>query len=198
MKIRKLIIIIIILGSVCYLIPNKATVMEQVAEIEQKVESQVMANSETIEEEQKEITIISQNGIDLLKKHEGCILTSKKYKGEEYFTIGYGHCQPDVKEGQTITEKQAEEILNKDLVYYSNVVASQCKYLKLNQNEFDALVSFTYNLGVGNLKQLTANQTRDKQEIAEHITAYVNSGNEQNRQGLHNRRVAEQQLFLAE
>ena len=88
--------------------------------------------------------------------------------------------------------------MKKDLVYFSNAVVANCSYLKLNQNEFDALVSFTYNLGVGNLKQLTANGTRTKEEIANHITAYTGSGNEENRQGLLNRRNAEMQLFLGE
>ena len=195
MKVRKMILIIIVLIVIAYIVPNHKTVMEQVAEVEEKIEMVVVA---TEEEEQKEITTISQNGVDFIKSKEGLILTSKKYKGEKNYTIGYGHCQSDVKASQTITEEQAEEILKKDLIYFSNAVVANCSYLKLNQNEFDALVSFTYNLGVGNLKQLTANGTRTKEEIANHITAYTGSGNEENRQGLLNRRNAEMQLFLGE
>ena len=195
MKVRKMILIIIVLIIIAYIVPNHKTVMEQVAEVEEKIEMVVVA---TEEEEQKEITTISQNGVDFIKSKEGLILTSKKYKGEKNYTIGYGHCQSDVKASQTITEEQAEEILKKDLIYFSNAVVANCSYLKLNQNEFDALVSFTYNLGVRNLKQLTANGTRTKEEIANHITAYTGSGNEENRQGLLNRRNAEMQLFLGE
>ena len=196
MKVRKMILIIIVLIVIAYIVPNHKTVMEQVAEVEEKIEMVVVATEE--EEEQKEITTISQNGVDFIKSKEGLILTSKKYKGEKNYTIGYGHCQSDVKASQTITEEQAEEFLKKDLIYFSNAVVANCSYLKLNQNEFDALVSFTYNLGVGNLKQLTANGTRTKEEIANHITAYTGSGNEENRQGLLNRRNAEMQLFLGE
>lgn len=196
MKVRKMILIIIVLITIAYIVPNHKTVMEQVAKVEEKIEMVVVATEE--EEEQKEITTISQNGVDFIKSKEGLILTSKKYKGERNYTIGYGHCQSDVKANQTITEEQAEEILKKDLVYFSNAVVANCSYLKLNQNEFDALVSFTYNLGVGNLKQLTANGTRTKEEIANHITAYTGSGNAENKQGLLNRRNAEMQLFLGE
>ena len=50
--------------------------------------------------------------VDFIKSKEGLILTSKKYKGEKNYTIGYGHCQSDVKASQTITEEQAEEIFS--------------------------------------------------------------------------------------
>jgi len=70
--------------------------------------------------------------------------------------------------------------------------------LNLNENQLSALVSFTYNAGYGNLKRLTANGTRTKEEIATHITAYTKSGSEVNRNGLQKRRNAEKEMFEAE
>ena len=61
-----------------------------------------------------------------------------------------------------------------------------------------ALISFTYNAGYGNLQRLTANGTRTKEEIAEHITAYTKSKSEVNRNGLQKRRNAEKALFETE
>ena len=85
------------------------------------------------------------SGIKLLKKFEGCRL--KAYKAtprEKYYTIGYGHYSPDIRANQTITQEQADELLRKDLEKFENYVNTMVK-LRLNQNQFDALVSFTYN-----------------------------------------------------
>ena len=83
------------------------------------------------------------------------------------------------------------------MVSYEQAVERQTDYLGgLNQNEFDALVSFCYNLGEGCVKQLTANKTRNKTEIADHIPAYYHSGNPANDAGLLRRRKAEQEMFL--
>lgn len=68
--------------------------------------------------------------------------------------------------------------------------------MNLNQNQLSALVSFTYNAGYGNLKKLTADGTRSKEEIAEHITAYTKSSSENNRNGLLKRRLEEKEMFL--
>ena len=98
---------------------------------------------------------ITQEGIDLIKSFEG--LRLKAYKAlptEKYFTIGYGHCGEDVKEGMRITLKQAEDLLKKDLERYEGYVDKYAGNLALNQHEFDALVSFCYNCGAGNLKKL--------------------------------------------
>lgn len=144
--------------------------------------------------EPKEITEISQNGIDFIKKYEGCKLTSYKLQGETNFTIGYGHSNANIKQGQQITQEQAENLLKEDLKRFEQYVNSTCKDLKLNQNEFDALVSFTFNCGEGNLKKLV--QNKNKQEIAENITKYTKSSSESNRIGLKRRRIAEKNLFL--
>ena len=143
----------------------------------------------------KPATSISIEGIEFIKHYESCKLQAYKLDGERYFTIAYGHTGPDVKEGQKITKEQAERLLLADLEGYTNLVLRECEYLNLNQCELNALVSFVYNCGLGNLKKLTANGTRSKEEIAEHITAYTKSGSESNRKGLLARRQAEKAMF---
>lgn len=140
-------------------------------------------------------TNISQEGINLIKKYEGLKLHSYRLQGEQYYTIGYGHYGKDVQANQTITEEQAEELLIADLQGTVNHILNNYQYLELNQNELDALVSFTYNCGIGSLNRLTANKTRSKEEIAEHITAYTKSESEVNRNGLQKRRNEEKALF---
>lgn len=148
-----------------------------------------------IEETIIEVTTISENCVNLIKKYEGLRLTAYLNEGEQYYTIGYGHHGSDVKENQTITEEQAEQLLIADLQGYVEYVLKYCEYLNLTQNELDALVSFTYNTGVGNLQKITANKTRTKEEIAEHFLGYINKGSIYEN-GLTKRRTEEKNLFL--
>lgn len=140
---------------------------------------------------------ISQRGIDLIKSFEG--FRAQSYKAlatERYYTIGYGHYGPDVRLGQVITKQQAEDLLKQDLERFVAAVNRLDYHYDFNQNEFDALVSFTYNLGEGCLTQVTDNKRRSKEEIAEKMLLYVNSGG--NRiEGLVRRRKAEHDLFLS-
>ena len=136
----------------------------------------------------------SQEGIDLIKSFEG--LRLKAYKPiatEKYFTIGYGHNGEDVKEGMTITQKQAEDLLKKDLERYEGYVKTYTKHLELNQHEFDALVSFCYNCGAGNLKRLVAE--RNTTQIANMFASFNHAGGKE-LAGLTRRRKAERELFL--
>ncbi len=134
----------------------------------------------------------SQNGINLIKQFEGCRLSAyKPVAAEKYFTIGYGHYGPDVSADMKITQKQAEDYLKTDLVKYESAVDSTG--LKLNQNQFDALVSFTYNCGAGNLKKLVAGRTI--LEIADAMLRYNRAGGKE-LSGLTRRRHAERELFL--
>jgi len=141
---------------------------------------------------------ISENGLNLIKNFEGCRLKAyKPVKAETYWTIGYGHYGPDVKEGMTITQEQAEKYLIDDIVGYERVVEDICSYLpKLTQNEFDALVSFTYNCGGGGLLQLTKQKTRTKAQMMSHIEAYNKGADGKVLAGLTKRRQAEKELFL--
>ena len=94
----------------------------------------------------------SAEGIALIKKFEGCEL--KAYQcSAGVWTIGYGHTK-DVEEGDTISKDQAEEMLVEELHEYENYV-NEYVNVALSLNQFDALVSWVYNLGPANLKAST-------------------------------------------
>lgn len=135
---------------------------------------------------------IGQAGIDLIKQHEGCRLMAYKCPAGVW-TIGYGHTGSDVKEGLTITPVKAEQLLKADLAKFEKHVQNFDSKYNWNQNEFDALVSFAFN--VGSINQLTANKTRAKAQIAQAILLY-NKAAGKVMPGLTKRRQAERQLFL--
>ncbi len=136
-----------------------------------------------------------QAGLALIKYWEGCRLTAyKPVKGEKYWTIGWGHYGPDVKQGRTITQAQADAMLKRDLIgYENNVMKFHAKY-HWNQNEFDALVSFAYN--TGSIDKLVKNGKRSRVEIAEKILEYNKGAGGKELEGLKKRRQAEWELFL--
>ena len=101
---------------------------------------------------------MSQGGLDnLLKKFEGCKLKAYRCPAN-VCTIGYGHTSaagaPQVVDGMIITQADAEDILKRDIVKYEIAVMDLVK-VQLTQNQFDVLVDFAYNAGVGNLKSST-------------------------------------------
>ena len=133
---------------------------------------------------------ISENGLNLIKSFEGCRLTAYKCPAGVW-TIGWGHTG-GVYEGQTITQVQADEMLVSDLASYERKVDKYSSY-GWNQNEFDALVSFAYN--IGSIDQLTANGTRTRAVIANKMLEY-NKASGKVLAGLVRRREAERALFL--
>lgn len=133
----------------------------------------------------------SQKGIDLIKKYEGCVLTAYKCPAGVY-TIGYGHTE-GVYPGQKITREEAEAFLKKDLKRFEDHVNTYNKKYNFNQNQFDALVSFAYN--IGSIDQLTQNGTRSKYQIADMMLEYIKAGGTV-LPGLINRRREERQLFI--
>lgn len=132
----------------------------------------------------------SKNGIDLIKKFEGCVLSAYKCPAGVW-TIGYGHTS-GVKQGDTITQEIAESYLRHDLERYENYVKWNVKY-QLNQHQFDALVSFTYNCGIANLKTLVRN--RNIEQIGKAILLY-NKARGRVLPGLVKRRQLESELFF--
>lgn len=137
---------------------------------------------------------ISVNGLNLIKSFEGCRLKAyKALPSEKYYTIGYGHYGVDVLPNLRITQYQAELLLLKDLARFCAAVNKYDYKYRWTQNEFDALVSFAYN--IGNIDQLTAKGTRTKAQIADKIPAYCKSG-KKTIPGLVRRRAAERALFL--
>lgn len=137
---------------------------------------------------------ISDKGIELIKRYEGCKLSA--YKDSVGIpTIGYGHIK-GVKIGQTITQAQADALLKSDLLpveKYINGIGAE-----LTQNEFDALCSFCFNLGTGAL----AKSTLLKRIKAKHTTIekqkeflkWICAGGKRFK-GLFNRREQEAILF---
>lgn len=138
---------------------------------------------------------ISDKGIELLKQFEGCRLTAYKcLPSEQYYTIGFGHYGADVKIGMRITMEEAVALLKKDLERFEYQVNCYDNIYHWTQSEFDALMSFAYN--IGSIHQLTNYGKRDKKTIAEKMLLYVNSGGSKIA-GLVRRREAERKLFLS-
>ncbi len=145
---------------------------------------------------------VSQTGIDLIKHFEG--LRLEAYKDiAGIWTIGYGHTGPDVSEGMRISEEEAEALLRKDLTRFEQGVSSAVK-VALGQNQFDALVSLAYNIGINAFRGSTAKRLLNKGnfiQAADAITwwnkATIN-GIRQKVPGLVRRRAAEAALFLTD
>lgn len=139
--------------------------------------------------------ITSEKGINLIKKYEGCKLTSYKCPAGVW-TIGYGHTK-NVKQGMKITKEQANIFLKNDLKTYENYVN---KYVKvpINQNQFDALVSFTFNCGGGALQQSTLLKKLNKGDYTGAANELLkwNKSNGKVLSGLTKRRNDEKKLFL--
>lgn len=138
---------------------------------------------------------ISQTGINLIKKFEGCSLKAYKCPAGAW-TIGYGHTNK-VFADNIITQDEAETLLKHDLIIHCNNVSKLVK-VALTQNQFDALVSFEYNVGYGAFQNSTMlkllNQGKYK-EAANQFDRWVYAG-KKILPGLVNRRRAEKELFL--
>lgn len=135
----------------------------------------------------------SQRGIDLIKQFEGLRLTAYKCPAGVY-TIGYGHTR-GVKRGMKITEEEASAYLAADLHNSEKAVERYDSIYHWNQNEYDALVSFTFNCGATNLRSLLRNGQRNRSQIAVTLPLYRKSGGKVLK-GLVRRRAAEKALFL--
>ena len=137
---------------------------------------------------------ISKNGIDLIKRFEGCRLTSYKCPSGVY-TIGYGHTD-GVKKGLKISQKQAEIFLKEDIAEFENGVKKAVS-VPLTQNQFDALVSFTYNIGLGAFKTSTLLKKLNAKDYGGASKEFLrwNKSNGVILNGLKRRRNAEKALF---
>ena len=138
----------------------------------------------------------SEKGIKLIKEFEGCILTAYKCPAGVW-TIGYGHTgKVDGKaicKGMKIKESKSISLLKADLLTFEKAVEN-CKALtfKPNQNQFDALVSFAYNCGVGSLNTLV--KDRSAETVSEKLLLYNKAAGKE-LPGLTRRRKAEKELF---
>lgn len=139
----------------------------------------------------------SNTGIELIKRFEGCRLNAYQ-DSVGVWSIGYGHTK-NVKKGMLITQDQADKFLKEDLKVYENYVKTYVSY-NINQNQFDALVSFTYNVGGGNLQKSTLLVYLNQGKItfaANEFDKWTYAGGKK-LTGLVNRRKAEKELFLSD
>lgn len=140
---------------------------------------------------------IGQNGIELIKQFEGCKLTAYLCPAK-VLTIGYGHTH-NVKKGQIITQLEADNLLKEDLTTFEKGITTLVRS-NINQNQFDALVSFAFNLGLANFKNSTLlkkvnanpNDTTIKNEFSK-----WNKGGGKILAGLIKRRESEAELFCS-
>ena len=136
---------------------------------------------------------LSMVGLNLIKSFEGCRLHAYKCTpSERFYTIGYGHYGSDVSKNMTISQEKAEKLLEQDCYKFVNHVNGYMNKYNFNQNQFDALVSFAYN--IGSINQLTKNGTRSIKEISLKIPEYCKS-NGKILNGLVARRNREKLLF---
>lgn len=136
---------------------------------------------------------IGQAGLKLIMEFEGCRLTAYQCSAGVW-TIGYGHTA-GVHKGMKITQAQADEYLKQDVAKFEKYVNNP-SYVpftdKLNQNQFDALVSFAFNLGQGNVKKLCTGRTIN--QIPSAMQQYCKAAGK-TLPGLQRRRKAEAALY---
>lgn len=137
--------------------------------------------------------VVDEKGYNLIKQFEGLRLTAYRCPAGKW-TIGYGHTK-GVKKGMYISEAVATHFLIQDVQRVEPTINSYDGIYHWTQNEFDALASFAFNCGIGNLKKLLKYGQRTKSQIADAILLY-NKANGRVLRGLLRRRKAERELFL--
>jgi GH24 family phage-related lysozyme (muramidase) len=140
---------------------------------------------------------ISNNGLALIKRFEGCRLTAYADMGGVW-TIGWGQTGPDVVEGLTITQAQADARLRIEVDRFAAGVSAELK-VPVNQNQFDALVSLAYNIGLNAFRTSTLLRLlNDRTQVSIVASEFIkwNKVNGKSTEGLSRRREAERQLFL--
>ena len=139
----------------------------------------------------------SRLGLRLIKDFEGLRLGAYKCPAGVW-TIGFGHTN-GVKQGQVITEAQACDFLVEDIAPIEKLLNSLG--INFRQDQFDALVSWIFNLGAGNFNKSTLKKKiladAKDEEIAYEFTKWVNAGGKP-LAGLKRRRVAEANMFLGD
>ena len=136
----------------------------------------------------------SEVGRELIKEFEGCRQVAYQ-DSVGVWTIGYGHTK-DVYEGQLVIKKTCDKFLEEDLDEFEGYVNKLVK-VELNQNQFDALVAWTYNLGPTNLKESTMLRKLnygDYESVPDEMRRWNKAGGEV-LNGLVRRRDAEANLF---
>ena len=145
---------------------------------------------------------VSSAGINLIKQFEGCRLTAYPDPGTggEPWTIGYGATLIDgkpVRRGKTITQAEADALLTEDIERHADPVRALLAGMRTTQNQFDALVSFAFNVGVGALKGSTLLRKHMAGDYAGAAAEFArwNKANGRVLAGLTRRRAAEAALY---
>lgn len=139
---------------------------------------------------------ISKKGIDLIKSFEECRLIAYKCPANVW-TIGYGHTGSEVHAGLKITQEQADETLEHDLKKFCKGICSLIK-VEVTQNQFDAIVCLTFNIGIGAFGGSTLLRLLNEKkyfEAAQQFDRWVYVGKKKS-DGLIRRRKIEKDLFL--
>jgi GH24 family phage-related lysozyme (muramidase) len=177
-------------GAIAYLQENiPQNVLDQFTEIWRTPEPAAMPADEHRQ--------INHDGLELIKSSEGCVLYTYD-DGVGVPTIGYGHTE-GVEWGQTITQSEAEELLKQDLNYFEKEV-TRLVTVPLNNNQFSALVSFTFNVGTGALAESTLLRFLNQGDYigaSQQFGRWVNGGGKE-MAGLIFRRSLERELFLTQ
>ena len=137
---------------------------------------------------------ISKEGLSLIKKFEGCELEAYKCAAGVW-TKGYGSTK-DVKEGDTLTQEEADDLLLHEMSEYEGYI-NEMVTTNLKQNQFDSLVSWVFNLGPANLKASTMLKVLNLgnlEGVPEQMKRW-NKANGKTLDGLIRRRKAEALLF---
>lgn len=139
---------------------------------------------------------VTQNGINLVEKFEGCRLTAYLCPAKVW-TIGYGHTGPEVVQGLVWTQQQADDALTADLTHAA-VAVSDYVTVALNDNQFSALASFVFNLGAGSLHGSTLLKKLNAGDYDGAANAFLKWDfvDGQASPGLARRRFAERELFV--
>ena len=139
---------------------------------------------------------ISRDGLALIKQFEGCRLEAYRCAAG-VLTIGYGSTGAHVKEGMKITQAEADQLLSLDLVRFERAVMSLAN--KPSQQQFDALVSFAFNLGEGALRSSTLMKLHNQGLFIDASNQFTRWNKAAGRVllGLTRRREAEKKLYLS-
>lgn len=138
---------------------------------------------------------VTQYAAPLIKEFEGCKLKAYKCPADVW-TIGYGHTGKDVTSGLTWTQDQADEALAKDIETALTQVQSVVKY-RLSDKQLAALVSFVFNLGIGNFSRSSLLKRINDGDLAgaqRELGKWTYAGGK-HLPGLARRREAEAKLF---
>ena len=144
---------------------------------------------------------ISAKGIDLIKYFTECNLSSY-YNTANVLAIGYGHTGKDVKRNMKITQEQAEALLQNDLAHVEYMLNVRfVGDLKLKQNQYDAVCSFVYSIGVHAFLKSTMFallMKKDYENASNQFARWnkvIKDGRKEVSQKLTTRRIAEKELF---